>query len=190
MAKIWTNPGEVKGLGPRQCNCDDVMKKKIANAPSYPCTISIHYTERAGISPPRIEQSARLLSHGDENGWQGNHMFFTQNDRDSTAFTSRRYDHIKHLLNNKKMEQFNEEGIQELPERQRLLSVQCRLYSLFAITRHSLRSPPHKRGTTTRVKQFSHSRFCVEILTTRALLHACMYVCVFVIVANPKGRPQ
>lgn len=88
------------------------------------------------------------------------------------------------------MEQFNEEGIQELPERQRLLSVQCRLYFLFAITRHSLCSPPHIRGTTTGVKLLSRSRVCVEILTVLARLHVCAYVCVFVIVANPKGRPQ
>lgn len=90
VAKIWTNPGEVKGLGPRQCNCGDVMKK-IANAPSYSCTISIHYTARTGVSPPCSELSARLLSlTGMKMDGRENHMLLTQNERDSTAFNGRR----------------------------------------------------------------------------------------------------
>lgn len=58
VAKIWTNPDEVKGLGPRQCNCGDVMKKK-GEKKDRNCTLlsmhnlSIHYSERAGINPPR-----------------------------------------------------------------------------------------------------------------------------------------
>lgn len=95
MAKIWTNPGEVKGLGPRRCNCGDVMnnhpqKKKIANAPSSPCTVSIHYTARVWNK----SASQRLVRPPPPaRGWKrmtgkpyGLLLFFTEYERDSTAF--------------------------------------------------------------------------------------------------------
>lgn len=106
MVKIWTNPGEVKGLGPRQCNRDDVMKKKIANCtllsmhdhhPLYGARWNKSASHRAACTPP--------LTQGMEMDGGGETMcvfFSTQNENDSTAFTSRRCDHIKRVLNNKK----------------------------------------------------------------------------------------
>lgn len=67
MVKIWTHPGEVKGPGLRQCNCDDVMKNRTAK-----CAPLLH------AGSPSVRRcalgSVRLASSGPSpraaQGWQ------------------------------------------------------------------------------------------------------------------------